>query len=84
MAHQAATQQNNTRLSLKVLFSCVIAAAMFFLIEGVCNTMVVVRDVVQKPAIKERVHTRYDPDLGWVNIPDTHICLLYTSPSPRD
>jgi hypothetical protein len=53
-----------------VLLACVI--------EGCSSTVQVVRALLAAPPlIRERLHTTYDPDLGWVNIPNKRAIDLY-------
>ena len=49
----------------------------FFVIEGICHTVIVFRDVVQKPQVDERRHTEYDAELGWINTPGVSIRNMY-------
>lgn len=39
--------------------------------------MFVVRNFIRNPETTERQHTRYDEELGWINIPGTRIEDLY-------
>ena len=39
--------------------------------------MLLARDIMTDASIAERRHTKYDPDLGWVNGPNIHIPNMY-------
>jgi lysophospholipase L1-like esterase len=52
---------------------------LFFLEEGVSSTLLFVmqwKESAQKPPL-ERIYTRYDPDLGWVGIPNVSAADVY-------
>jgi hypothetical protein len=47
-------------------------------IEGLASTVTVIGIAIERMRpLGERVHTRYDPDLGWVNVPNLSIADLY-------
>lgn len=64
-------------LRKRLVFSFVAALLIFFVFEGICSTVIVFRDVLQKPQIDERRHTEYDADLGWIHTPHTSIRDMY-------
>lgn len=45
--------------------------------EGLASYILLGGDLLSTRAIAERRHTRYDPELGWVNIPDLHLPDMY-------
>jgi hypothetical protein len=45
------------------------AALAVALVEGLASGILLLWDVVRTPRVGESFHTRYDPDLGWVNVP---------------
>src|SRR5678816_334487 len=54
-----------------------------------CVVELYMKDLFRQHVTREKIrgyiirgHHSHDPELGWVNVPN--ICLLYTSPSPRD
>jgi hypothetical protein len=53
-----------------------IAFLLFALIEGVSSTIYVARQFSGRP-IAERRHTRYDPEIGWVNVPGARVINMY-------
>ena len=63
----------------KFVAGCGVALLLIVLIEGFASFAVFFHDVFSKsenpPA--ERHHTRYDEEIGWVNIPDTFVEDLY-------
>jgi hypothetical protein len=50
---------------------------LFIIIEGLASYGLLVRDVMRTSLIAERRHTKYDPDLGWVNEPNVYIPDMY-------
>lgn len=73
-------QPGKSRSRLFKLFAgCGVALLLLILIEGLASVVVFVHDVSTRsenpPA--ERRHTRYDAELGWVNIPGTRAEGLY-------
>jgi hypothetical protein len=63
---------------LKLAFANV--AVLVFLgvaLEGLLSTLLFTWDVVSDRVNPERRHTRYDPDLGWVAIPNLFIPDMY-------
>jgi hypothetical protein len=53
--------------SLLFLLVCVFC---FALIEGLCSTLLLVRDLLSQHGSPDRFYTRYDEELGWVGIPN--------------
>lgn len=53
----------------------------FFLLliftEGVTSYLLIFHDVLRLLPISEKQHTKYDPDLGWVNIPNIYIPNMF-------
>lgn len=60
-----------------VIINLVLVALLLFLIEGAASYLITAKRIVQSEPVPERVHTEYDADLGWVNLPDTHISDMY-------
>jgi hypothetical protein len=67
------------RLARMLLFSLAAGIVAFLLIEGATSTVLSVYRIWTRstPIMPERVHTRYDPELGWVSIPNLSIPNLY-------
>lgn len=62
------------KLGLVYLLVPLLALVLF---EGIASTILFVKQLANTKPVAERLHTRYDPELGWVNIPDTHIADIY-------
>ena len=45
--------------------------------EGLLSGVLLSSDLIRESVVLERVHTQYDPDLGWAPIPDLHIPDMY-------
>lgn len=52
-------------------------AALLVLVEGVASYLLLVHDLTAIYVPPYRQHTKYDPDLGWVDKPNVHIPDLY-------
>ncbi len=59
------------------LFNLLVVGLAFLLIEGISSTIIFYRTLQNTKPVAERLHTRYDPELGWVNIPNTTIENMY-------
>lgn len=46
-------------------------------LEGVASFYLLIKASRDVPPIAERSHTEYDPDLGWVNLPNVNLPHLY-------
>jgi hypothetical protein len=56
----------------------VIFGSLLFVIEGLASYVLVVHGIIKSHSIlAERRHTKYDPDLGWVNEPSINILNMY-------
>jgi hypothetical protein len=60
------------RLSLiRRLFYTIIFVVLFLLVlEGACSVAIVCKHAFFDPPLAERVHTEYDSELGWINLPN--------------
>ena len=54
-----------------------ILAGLLIIAEGVASYILLIRGITITVPIAERRHTQYDPELGWVNIPNVYIADLY-------
>jgi len=73
------TPSNQPSSRLRRLAFVVAANALILLaIEGLASTITVVRLEIQRlRPVGERAHTRYDPELGWVNLPNVRSPGMY-------
>jgi hypothetical protein len=63
-----------------ILISSLITIVLIVLCEGGASLVLGVdaaRDSSGRPAVLERVHTEYDPELGWVNLPSFFEADMY-------
>jgi len=66
------------KLAVKlILFNLLVIVLAFLLIEGISSTIIFYRTLKNTKPVAERLHTRYDPELGWVNIPNTTLEDMY-------
>jgi len=59
-----------------IAINIVILSMILVVIEGLASYALLARDIMTHP-VAERRHTKYDPDLGWVNEPSVHIPNMY-------
>ena len=59
------------------LLNVAILAGALVLLEGLASTALFVRELSKVQALAERLHTRYDSLLGWVNTPGVEIANMY-------
>lgn len=64
---------------LTALGIALVTCLLFLMVEGVSSVVMVGRALLtqSKRPIAERAHTRYDPTLGWVSIPNLYIQDMY-------
>jgi hypothetical protein len=55
----------------------VILGLLLMIIEGLASYTLLVRDIMKTPSLAEQRHTKYDPDLGWMNKPNLYIPDMY-------
>lgn len=72
---QLPPQRTRLRRALPVVF---VNLLILLAIEGLASTVTVVRVGIERMrGLGERAHTRYDPELGWANIPNLSVQDLY-------
>jgi len=54
-----------------------LAALALLMLEGLSSAALFLWDVTRTPRLGESYHTRYDPELGWVNIPGLTLPNMY-------
>ncbi len=59
------------------LFNFVVVALAFLLCEGTASTIVFWQQFRNTKPVAERLHTQYDAELGWVNIPNRDLKDFY-------
>jgi hypothetical protein len=57
----------------------VVVILAFFMFEGLASTVFVAHKIMASRPLTERLHTKYDEELGWINIPNLHIENMYGS-----
>lgn len=72
--HASIRYQRWLRLIAGNIFALVL---LLIVIEGVASYLLFVRDAMTTAPLAEREHTKYDPDLGWSNIPGVDIQDMY-------
>ncbi len=60
-----------------ILFNLLVVMVVFILCEGLASITFFIQELRETKPVAERLHTRYDPELGWVNIPNTDIEDMY-------
>ena len=65
------------RAALFTVFSVALVTVLLVLFEGFASTLRVAREIATTKPVAERRYTTYDPDLGWVSVPNTFIPDMY-------
>ncbi len=60
-----------------IIFNIVAVLLIIVLCEGLASLTIFVQELGDTKPVAERMHTRYDPEIGWVNIPNTRVDNLY-------
>jgi lysophospholipase L1-like esterase len=60
-----------------VLLNLVVLLLLVAIVEGAAGLLLFCMGVAESKGLAERLHTRYDPDLGWANIPNKRIPDFY-------
>ena len=75
--HAPRTHKKNSGFAGLIIGNIAILGLFLILIEGLASYGLLVYDLVRLRSVSERRHTKYDPDLGWVNEPDVYIPDMY-------
>lgn len=65
------------RVLLLVTGNALVLVLLLLLVEGGASALLFLRDASGTEPLAERRHTRYDPELGWVNEPGVRIADFY-------
>jgi hypothetical protein len=70
------------RAARLVLYSAAGTALAFVLLEGIASTLLLVDRIstsfqTEPVRLAERIHTQYDPELGWSNVPNLFVRDMY-------
>src|SRR5262245_42721379 len=65
------------RLFRLIVGNVAIFILILIVIEGLASYAIIARFLMSTNIVVERRHTKYDPDLGWVNEPNVHIPDIY-------
>jgi hypothetical protein len=70
--------QNKIKNSIALIaLNLVVIVLIFLIVEGLSSSIFVARKIMTNKPLAERLHTQYDKDLGWINIPNIHIEDMY-------
>ena len=59
------------------LYNIVATLALLLVLEGIASIYYAFLEAFALPPLAERPHTSYDPDLGWVNLPNVYLPNMY-------
>ncbi len=65
------------RALIFVIFNIVAVLVLVLLAEGAASIYYAFRAAFATPAVAESLYTEYDPDLGWVNLPNVYLPNMY-------
>jgi hypothetical protein len=59
------------------IFTLTVVVLIFSVIEGISSIFFVASEILENPPLAEKLHTQYDAEIGWVNIPNIYIKDMY-------
>ena len=65
------------KITAYIILNLLAIVIMFLIVEGLSSSVIVVRKIMSNKPLAERLHTKYDKDLGWINIPNLYIKDMY-------
>lgn len=65
------------KIAVVIIFNLIMIVILFLIIEGLSSSIIVIQKIIRKEPLAERLHTKYDRDLGWINIPNIYIQDMY-------
>jgi hypothetical protein len=65
------------RAAVFVLFNLAVVVVLFLVCEGAASVYYAFRAAFATPPVAESLYTEYDPQLGWVNLPNVYLPNLY-------
>ncbi len=69
--------QPSPSLPLRIAFVVFANLLGLFALEGAVNVALAFKDARDEPVVREALHSRHDPDLGWSHKPSVHVADLY-------
>lgn len=76
-AQPRASRTRTTRVVRTLLINIIVLVLLFVLGEGFLSVVLLSSDMLGEHVTLERVHTRYDPELGWAAIPNLDLPSMY-------
>ncbi len=74
----AEREKTKTRKIIKfIILNFIVVIFLFVFIEGLSSMVMFSKEVAKKESVAESLYTKYDNELGWVNIPNVHIKDMY-------
>jgi hypothetical protein len=65
------------RIAAFVLYNITVVLVLLLVLEGVASVFNSFHEAFASPAVAESLHTEYDRDLGWVNLPNVYLPNMY-------
>lgn len=65
------------KILMVAIINIIVVIVLFLVFEGYSSYKVVYNRIKSAGDISERRHTRYDEEIGWINLPNVHIEDLY-------
>ena len=65
------------RIAALVLYNIVAVLLLLLVLEGIASVLNSFHESFASKPLAERLHTAYDPDLGWVNLPNVYLPNMY-------
>jgi len=65
------------KASILILVTLALVIILFLIVEGLSSTINIVNTAFFSDLIAERQHTRYDEEIGWINLPNLSLNDMY-------
>ena len=60
-----------------IIINLIVIVLLLIFLEGLSGIIFLFHDIVSAKSVAERLHTKHDDQLGWVNIPNLYIKDMY-------
>ena len=71
------THNKKIGIARLIAYNIAILGLLLVIIEGLASYTLIIRDFIKTRSVAEQQHTKYDPDLGWVNKANLYIPDMY-------
>ncbi len=70
-------ESSGRRTAAFVIYNIAATLVLLLVLEGLASAYYTFRDAFSTPPVAESLYTQYDPDLGWINLPNVYLPNMY-------